>query len=83
MASGIRHKRSEFEAREAAAQKLRVAEYDRLRRVMGEDFWSYGIEPNAHVLETLARYSHDQHLSVRQLPLAEMFAPSTYELSKI
>ncbi len=22
-----------------------VAEYDRLRRVMGEDFWSYGVEP--------------------------------------
>jgi 4,5-dihydroxyphthalate decarboxylase len=60
-----------------------VAEYDRLRRVMGEDFWSYGVEKNAHVLETLARYSHDQHLSVRQLPVSELFVPSTYELSKI
>ena len=60
-----------------------VAEYDRLRRVMGEDFWSYGVEPNRHVLETLARYSHDQHLSVRQLPVDEMFATSTYDLSKI
>src|SRR5580704_2022770 len=60
-----------------------VAEYDRLRRVMGEDFWSYGVEPNRHVLETLARYSHDQNLSVRQLPVDEMFAPSTYDLSKI
>jgi 4,5-dihydroxyphthalate decarboxylase len=60
-----------------------VAEYDRLRRVMGEDFWSYGVESNRHALETLARYSHDQHLSVRQLPVEEMFAPSTYELSKI
>jgi 4,5-dihydroxyphthalate decarboxylase len=60
-----------------------VAEYDRLRRVMGEDFWSYGVEKNRHVLETLARYSHDQNLSVRPLPVDEMFAPSTYELSKI
>jgi 4,5-dihydroxyphthalate decarboxylase len=60
-----------------------VAEYDRLRRVMGEDFWSYGVEQNAHVLETLARYSHNQHLSVRQLAVSEMFVPSTYELSKI
>jgi 4,5-dihydroxyphthalate decarboxylase len=60
-----------------------VAEYDRLRRVMGEDFWSYGAESNRHVLETLARYSHDQNLSVRQLPVEEMFAPSTYDLSKI
>jgi 4,5-dihydroxyphthalate decarboxylase len=60
-----------------------VAEYDRLRRVMGEDFWSYGVESNRHVLETLARYSHGQNLSVRQLPVDEMFAPSTYDLSKI
>jgi 4,5-dihydroxyphthalate decarboxylase len=60
-----------------------VAEFDRLRRVMGADFWSYGVESNRHVLETLARYSHDQNLSVRKLPVDEMFAPSTYELSKI
>jgi 4,5-dihydroxyphthalate decarboxylase len=60
-----------------------VAEFDRLRRVMGEDFWSYGVEPNRHVLETLARYSFEQNLSVRQLPVEEMFARSTYDLSKI
>ena len=60
-----------------------VAEYDRLRRVMGEDFWSYGAVENRHVLETLARYSFDQGLSVRQLGFDEMFAPSTYDLSKI
>jgi 4,5-dihydroxyphthalate decarboxylase len=60
-----------------------VAEFDRLRRVMGEDFWSYGVEPNRHVLETLARYSFDQNLSVRQLSVDEMFARSTYDLSKI
>jgi 4,5-dihydroxyphthalate decarboxylase len=50
---------------------------------MGEDFWSYGVEQNRHVLKTLARYSHDQNLSVRQLPVEEMFVPSTYDLSKI
>ncbi|HLH95697.1 MAG TPA: ABC transporter substrate-binding protein [Xanthobacteraceae bacterium] len=60
-----------------------VAEYDRLRGVMGEDFWSYGVEGNRHVLETLARYSFDQGLSVRELPVDEMFVKSTYDLSKI
>jgi 4,5-dihydroxyphthalate decarboxylase len=60
-----------------------VAEYDRLRRVMGEDYWSYGLEENRHVLETLARYSFDQGLSVRQLPVEEMFARSTHDLTKI
>ena len=60
-----------------------VAEYDRVRQVLGDDFWSYGAEANRHVLETLARYSFAQGLSVRQIGLQEMFAPSTYDLSKI
>jgi 4,5-dihydroxyphthalate decarboxylase len=60
-----------------------VAEYDRLRNVMGEDYWSYGVEANRHVLDTLARYSHEQGLSGRRLPVDEMFARSTYDLSKI
>jgi 4,5-dihydroxyphthalate decarboxylase len=60
-----------------------VAEYDRMRKVMGEDFWSYGAEKNHHVLDTLTRYSFEQGLSVRKLKVEEMFAPSTYDLSKI
>lgn len=60
-----------------------VAEYYRLRQLMGEDFWSYGLEENRHVLETLARYSYDQGLSARLLPVEEMFGPSTHDLSKI
>ena len=60
-----------------------VAEYDRLRQVMGEDFWSYGAQENRHVLETLAGYSFEQGLSVRKLALEEMFVPSTCDLSKI
>jgi 4,5-dihydroxyphthalate decarboxylase len=50
---------------------------------MGEDFWPYGAHENKHALETLARYSFEQGLSVRQVPLEEMFAKPTYELSKI
>jgi 4,5-dihydroxyphthalate decarboxylase len=60
-----------------------VAEYDRVRALMGEDFWSYGVEANRHVLETLARDSHEQGLSARRLPVEEMFAASVLELSKI
>jgi len=60
-----------------------VAEYDRLRTTMGEDFWSYGVAANRHVLETLTRYSFAQGLSVRKLEVDEMFAPSTSELSKV
>jgi 4,5-dihydroxyphthalate decarboxylase len=60
-----------------------VAEYERLRKVMGPDFWSYGLEENRRQLETLAGYSHDQGLSIRRLPAEEMFAASTQELFKI
>jgi 4,5-dihydroxyphthalate decarboxylase len=60
-----------------------VAAYDRARAVIGEDFWPYGAHENRHALETLARYSFEQGLSVRQMPLEEMFAKPTYELSKI
>jgi 4,5-dihydroxyphthalate decarboxylase len=60
-----------------------VAAYDRARAAMGEDFWPYGAHENKQALETLARYSFQQGLSARQMPLDEMFAKPTYELSKI
>jgi len=60
-----------------------VYEYDRAQKIMGEDFWPYGAHDNKHPLETLARYSHQQGLSVRQVLLDEMFAKPTYELTKI
>jgi 4,5-dihydroxyphthalate decarboxylase len=51
--------------------------------VMGEDYWSYGADENHHVLDTLARYSFEQGLSIRKLDVGEMFVRSTYDLSKI
>ena len=60
-----------------------VAEYERVRELMGDDFWSYGVAKNRHVLGTLARYSFEQGLAARQLDVDEMFAPSTGDLSKI
>jgi 4,5-dihydroxyphthalate decarboxylase len=60
-----------------------VAAYDRACKVMGKDYWPYGAHENKHALQTLARYSFQQGLSVRQVPFDEMFVRSTYELSKI
>jgi len=40
----------------AASLPWSVAEYDRVRKTMGGDFWSYGVAKNRHVLETLTRY---------------------------
>ena len=33
-------------------------EYEQTRKLMGENFWPYGIEPNRKALETLFRYSY-------------------------
>jgi 4,5-dihydroxyphthalate decarboxylase len=60
-----------------------VAAYEEAKKVMGEDYWSYGVAENRHVLEALARYSFAQGLSARKLGVDEMFVPSTYDLSKI
>ena len=50
---------------------------------MGEDFWSYGVEPNRHTLETNLRHHHGQGLSPRGLAVEELFHPSTLEAHKV
>jgi 4,5-dihydroxyphthalate decarboxylase len=46
---------------------------------MGEDYWSYGFTSNRTELETICRYSHEQHLSARRLRADELFHPSVLE----
>lgn len=60
-----------------------VAEFEKARALMGDDYWSYGFEPNRHVLETFARYHHEQGLSARKVAPEELFAASTLDLAKI
>ncbi|MFN3657982.1 MAG: ABC transporter substrate-binding protein [Pseudolabrys sp.] len=52
-----------------------AAEYEATKAVMGEDFWSYGLdEANRKTLATMARYSFEQGLAVRLIGVDEMFA---------
>lgn len=51
--------------------------------LMGEDYWSYGVEPNRGTLETFLRHHHAQGLSSRQVSVDELFHPSTFETFKI
>ena len=44
------------------------------------DPYPYGVVANRDVLETIARYSHEQGLTPRVLPLAEIFPPATLSL---
>ena len=56
------------------------AEYDETRALMGDDYWSYGLnQQNRRTLEAMARYSFEQGLAVRLLSVDEMFAESTLD----
>lgn len=60
-----------------------VHHYDQARKLMGEDVWTYGLDENRHVIETFARYHHEQGLSKRLVKPEELFASSSLDLSKI
>ena len=49
------------------------------RALLGEDLWSYGLEPNRHVLESFLGYHHAQGLSPKPLEPEDLFAPETLE----
>jgi 4,5-dihydroxyphthalate decarboxylase len=49
------------------------------RRLMGSDFWPYGIAANRHVLETQLRWSREDGLQARDVSLEELFAPGVMD----
>jgi 4,5-dihydroxyphthalate decarboxylase len=53
------------------------------RRLMGEDFWSYGLDANRHVLGVFLRRHHAEGLSSRLLEPEDLFHPSTHEAHRI
>jgi 4,5-dihydroxyphthalate decarboxylase len=53
------------------------------QKIMGADFWPYGLQPNIPTLSTFLRYHYEQGLSRRQLKPEELFAPETFESFKI
>ena len=56
-----------------------VQEFEETRKLMGNNFYSYGIDQNRKSLETLFRYSHQQGLANRDLTIEELFEPSSLE----
>jgi 4,5-dihydroxyphthalate decarboxylase len=53
------------------------------RALMGQDFWSYGVAPNRHVIEAFLRHHHSQGLSPRRVAVEDLFHPSTLEAHKV
>ncbi len=59
-------------------EQLRAA-----RELMGADFWSYGLQPNRHVLQRFLERHHAEGLSRRLLQPEELFHPASLESHKI
>lgn len=55
-------------------------EFEETRRLMGMNYWPYGIEPNRKALEHIMRYVHEQFLVDRRMDFEELFHPSTLDL---
>jgi 4,5-dihydroxyphthalate decarboxylase len=60
-----------------------VDELERARVLMGEDFWSYGVQQNAREIDAITRYAHEQALTARRLTAGDLFVASTFELAKV
>jgi 4,5-dihydroxyphthalate decarboxylase len=60
-----------------------VNELERARALMGEDFWSYGVQQNAREIDAITRYAHEQALTARRLTAEDLFVPSTFDLAKV
>lgn len=56
-----------------------IPELERTREILGEDFWSYGLEKNYKTLEAMIRYSYEDGLIKQRLKPEDIFAKSTLE----
>jgi 4,5-dihydroxyphthalate decarboxylase len=57
-------------------------ELEETQELMGDNYWTYGIEPNRKTLEALFRYSHEQGLASRELTIEELLHPKSLELTE-
>ena len=53
------------------------------RKLMGDDFWSYGVDANRKVLDYFLAQHHSEGLSSRRVQVDELFHPATYETFKL
>lgn len=53
------------------------------RRLMGDDFWSYGVGPNRRMLDVFLDHHHRQGLSSRRLTVDALFHPATLESHRV
>ena len=56
---------------------------DETKRVMGDDYWPYGVKENLPTLEAMVHFAHKHGTTNRLLKVDELFIPSTLERYKI
>jgi 4,5-dihydroxyphthalate decarboxylase len=57
-------------------------ESEETRKLMGDNYWPYGIEPNRKALNALLQFSYEQGLAKRRLKIEDIFHPSTLKFSE-
>lgn len=57
-------------------------EFDETRKVMGENFWPYGIEPNRKTLDAMCQYAYDQGLAEKRVKFDDLFHASAIGLTE-
>ncbi len=55
-------------------------ELNATRKLMGDNYYSYGIETNKHVLKKICKYTYDQGLSQKKLSIKDLFHKSGLDL---
>ena len=55
-------------------------EFRATRALMGDNYWSYGVEPNRAALEALFAYAFEQGLAKRTVTVEEVFHPAALAL---
>ena len=82
-ALGLAKQRATAELYDASALRFMlpwlIPGLEEARTLLGEDYWSYGLQANEKVLATFLRYHHEQGLSRREYQPAELFAPEATE----
>ena len=49
--------------------------FEENRRLLGDDWWPYGVAANRKAIDTFLRYHHEQGLSKRKLTCEDIFVP--------
>ena len=60
-----------------------LSELERTKKILGEDFWPYGLEQNRKTLEAVIQYSYEDGLIKNKLNVEDLFAKSSLEEFKI